>query len=725
MIPLPPRLWSRIAGVACAAMLVSALPVRSSRSQVEPPCGLCAIADRIERDPIEALVRGLSGADSITVGAARLRLATRSTLHPQKDLAREWLLAQVRAIGYEPSLQWFVLNVYHPDHQGAELSTGGDTLLCGDDEGKVYRITAADGWEAGAPLGLIAAHIYDLRRDGQGMLWAACKASGSGYGELHRSLDGGETWTPYLVGGSGNSVFSLRSVSFSGPDAAVAAGSFGTVIVLQRAVGEWFWRRIEPGIFSFRHINGTGTSGPTHLWLAADGGTLFESADLGGTWNARSLTAARLWDVDFNDAQHGVVVGERVAFRTTDGGTTWQQSSVSTTLRTVEMIDSVTAIAGGDGGAIWQTLDGGATWVQLAPACVRTRDVMRVIVGADGRVWAVGRDEALLFDPDDAADCAATVFSDTLRGANIVFSLEGSVHPDRTVVLCSHYDSKSSTDPENAPGADDNASGTAAVLEAARALRSAALERTVDFVFFDGEEIGLLGSRHYVGLLPPYDPGIEGVINLDMLGRDYGGGVRLEIAGRVSSPDTGLVSLVSDVTALLGLDLDPHFLTSRSPTSDHKPFWVLDGVPAIILIEGEYWNNPYYHTASDVAANCDFDYMTGIARAAAVSAAALAGLISSDPLPGTVVLHQNFPNPLWGDTRIRFELPGRMMTELAVYDVTGRRVRTLMRRYAGPGPGEYAWDGTDDSGRDLASGVYFLRLRAGTAERTRKLVIIR
>ncbi|MDD3643726.1 MAG: M20/M25/M40 family metallo-hydrolase, partial [Candidatus Krumholzibacteria bacterium] len=340
-------------------------------------------------------------------------------------------------------------------------------------------------------------------------------------------------------------------------------------------------------------------------------------------------------------------------------------------------------------------------------------------------LWAVGRDEALRFDPGNASGCASTVFADTLWGANIVFSHEGIVRPDRTVVLCSHYDAHNSGDPDAAPGADDNASGTAAVLEAARALRGASLERTVEFVFFDGEEIGLLGSRRYVAELPPADPGIDGVINLDMIGRDYGGGVRVEVSGRESSPDTSLAGLVIDTAALLDLDLDPAFLTGRSPTSDHKPFWDLDGVPAILLIEGAYWDNPHYHDASDVASYCDFDFITEIARAAAVSAARLAGLISPDPLPGDVVLHQNFPNPLWGDTRIRFELPARAMTEMAVYDAAGRRVRTLMRQAAGPGPGEYAWDGTDDAGKDLASGVYFLRLRSGGAERSRKLVILR
>jgi hypothetical protein len=724
-MPLIPRLRSRTVPAVLAAVLAAALHSGAARAQGTTPCVLCDIADRVDRGPIESLVRGLSGADSVTLDGRRIRINTRSSLHPGKDIARDWLLEQVRAIGFEPSLQRFVLTVYHPDQQGAVLSAGGDTLLCGDDEGKIYLITAQGGWLAGPQASEVPARVYDLRRDGYGTIWAACKTMGTGYGELHRSADGGRTWEPYLVGGAGNLVYSLSVIDFCGPDAAVAAGSFGTVVVIQRAAGEWFWHGLDPSLFLYRQINGAGTSGPLHIWLTADGGALFESADLGGSWTTHALTTHRLWDVDFFDTSHGVVVGDQVVFHTVDGGSTWQQTAFSGTLRTVDMTGPATAIAGGDGGAIWRTVDGGVSWTQISPVCSRSKDVVRIIAPPGGQAWAVGRDEALRFDPLMTGDCATTLFADTLWGANIVFSLEGKLHPDRTVVVCSHYDSRNSGDPDNAPGADDNGSGTGAALEAARVLRDISLERTVEFVFFDGEEIGLLGSRHYVDLLPPFDHGVAGVINLDMIGRDYGGDARVEIAGRPDAVDTQLVSLVIETSSALGLDLDPAFLTDRLPMSDHVPFRDLEGVPAILLIEGEYWNNPHYHSASDIAGYCDFDFVTEIARAATVSAVRLAGLISVEPIPDDVVLYQSFPNPMWGDARIRFDLPERVMTELTVYDAAGRRVRTLMKRTAGPGPGEYAWDGTDDSGRDLASGVYFLRLRAGAAERTCKIVILR
>jgi hypothetical protein len=211
-----------------------------------------------------------------------------------------------------------------------------------------------------------------------------------------------------------------------------------------------------------------------------------------------------------------------------------------------------------------------------------------------------------------------------------------------------------------------------------------------------------------------------------MIGRDYGGGVMLEISGRDEPQDSALGALVTETAALLQVDLECRFLEGRPPpTSDHKAFWEIEGVPAILLIEGEYYNNPHYHSNSDVAQYIDYDYVTGVVRAAAGTVARLAGLISYDPLPPTAVLHQNFPNPMFNYTRIRFELPERVPVDLTLFDLKGREVAVLIRDTVGPGRIEYAWDGRNSSGDDTASGVYFLRLTAGGTERVRKVVILR
>jgi len=87
-----------------------------------------------------------------------------------------------------------------------------------------------------------------------------------------------------------------------------------------------------------------------------------------------------------------------------------------------------------------------------------------------------------------------------------------------------------------------------------------------------------------------------------------------------------------------------------------------------------------------------------------------------------VSLTQNFPNPFRADTRIRFALPQAERVSLRIYDVAGRAVRTLVDGPVDAGRHQVAWDGLDDGGRRVSSGVYFYRMTAGAEERERKMV---
>ncbi|MEW6755229.1 MAG: FlgD immunoglobulin-like domain containing protein, partial [Candidatus Latescibacterota bacterium] len=100
------------------------------------------------------------------------------------------------------------------------------------------------------------------------------------------------------------------------------------------------------------------------------------------------------------------------------------------------------------------------------------------------------------------------------------------------------------------------------------------------------------------------------------------------------------------------------------------------------------------------------------------------------PLPRTFGLQPNYPNPFNGSTVIRFRLPAPGPVELAVCNLTGQRVATLVRGERGTRTHAVTWDGRDGDGRLLATGVYLCHLRAaggqaGGLEDTRKLVLVR
>jgi hypothetical protein len=95
-------------------------------------------------------------------------------------------------------------------------------------------------------------------------------------------------------------------------------------------------------------------------------------------------------------------------------------------------------------------------------------------------------------------------------------------------------------------------------------------------------------------------------------------------------------------------------------------------------------------------------------------------------MPARFALHDNVPNPFNPRTELRFDLPQAGRARLAIYDVTGRRVCTLLDRELPAGGYRLPWDGTDGRGIAVASGVYHARLEiAGQAPATRKLVLVR
>lgn len=91
----------------------------------------------------------------------------------------------------------------------------------------------------------------------------------------------------------------------------------------------------------------------------------------------------------------------------------------------------------------------------------------------------------------------------------------------------------------------------------------------------------------------------------------------------------------------------------------------------------------------------------------------------------TISLAQNDPNPFASGTVIAYSVPMDCHVTLAVYDAAGRRVKMLADGWQSAGPGRVLWDGTDQGGEEVASGVYFCRLRAGSQLASRKLVVLR
>jgi hypothetical protein len=97
----------------------------------------------------------------------------------------------------------------------------------------------------------------------------------------------------------------------------------------------------------------------------------------------------------------------------------------------------------------------------------------------------------------------------------------------------------------------------------------------------------------------------------------------------------------------------------------------------------------------------------------------------ADKTPSKTVLFMNHPNPFNPTTTIRYNVGIAVDVRLSVFDATGRRVRTLVDERQAAGEYSVGFDGRDDRGAGLASGVYFYRLQAGGVTQTRKMVLLK
>lgn len=104
-------------------------------------------------------------------------------------------------------------------------------------------------------------------------------------------------------------------------------------------------------------------------------------------------------------------------------------------------------------------------------------------------------------------------------------------------------------------------------------------------------------------------------------------------------------------------------------------------------------------------------------------------IVSSIPgvngIPDRFLLNANFPNPFNSGTTITFDAPGLEQIQLTVFNVLGQKIRTLYAGVSLPGPNSVRWDGKDDGGRNVATGVYFYQLRTPTLVLTKKMVMVR
>ena len=210
-------------------------------------------------------------------------------------------------------------------------------------------------------------------------------------------------------------------------------------------------------------------------------------------------------------------------------------------------------------------------------------------------------------------------FSST--GRNVYGLIPGTEYPNRKFIICAHYDDMPSG--TMAPGADDNASGTSAVLEAARVLSQYSLPYTLIFALWDEEEQGLVGSEYYASQAQASGDSILGVVNMDMIAWDSDN----DGVCNIHTDDVGITHEIFDKMVELNLQysigLDIVEVYPQQPYSDHASF-IDHGYSAVLLIEDDNDFNAYYHTTNDLLVHFNVPYFKKSAQLAIATIASYA-----------------------------------------------------------------------------------------------------
>jgi hypothetical protein len=229
---------------------------------------------------------------------------------------------------------------------------------------------------------------------------------------------------------------------------------------------------------------------------------------------------------------------------------------------------------------------------------------------------------------------------------NVEATQIGTLYPNSYVVICGHFDSISEQPMTLAPGADDNATGVAAVMTAAEILSQHTFEYSIRYVCFSGEELGLVGSYFYTADVRRNNVDIVGALNFDMLGY-WEPGVEKDLEIETNQASLWLAQAVVNAADLYtGTPYELH-VYDGAWWGDHFRFW-LNGYAAVNHEESWDWEdpdfNPYYHSSEDLPMYVDPDFTVGNIRIAVASVATLASaeppvMVSFDMRPGSC------PNP--------------------------------------------------------------------------------
>ena len=308
---------------------------------------------------------------------------------------------------------------------------------------------------------------------------------------------------------------------------------------------------------------------------------------------------------------------------------------------------------------------------------------------------------------------------------NVIAEKYGLTYPDSVIILGAHYDVYAS----NAPGADDNASGTAGVMETARVIAGKNYKRTIKLICFSGEEQGMRGSTAYANAAFTAGEKIKAAITMDMIAYLMPGDpINSDVYFNTAS--TALKDNYASITSLYisGFNVDNAIYPSGAG-SDVAPFWN-KGYKAIFPCEGQYSSipsndhcSPYMHTSQDIlgtSANSQLQAKQ-ITQSVVATVVTLAELEQQAFIQGSTNEEYYFdvsPVPASSNITVRYITYEMSDVKLSIYDMFGRCMKTFENTMKDEGAREITFQVND-----LQSGIYFIKMETNNYSLTKKIIV--
>jgi photosystem II stability/assembly factor-like uncharacterized protein len=564
----------------------------------------------------------------------------------------------ISGIPFEHSLDWIVLE-------------GADTIVSVGKRGYLQVSTdGGDTWKKRntgyAPItGVVKSDIFII--------------AAANEGKILRTSNLGESWTSVTI----NDLFKINNLIVTSDNIIIAAGrdsitNSGTVYISSDKGSTW---SSASGTFPEPFISGT--SSIEHSWMLAKNGKVFHSGSAGEWTQIYSpdtiITAKKIF---FSDSLNGWIVSHyNDLYKTTDKGYNWNFAAHLVTPSVIEDIhftDSLNGIITGKQHYGVVTSDGGNTWTD------KTIPLPFVVVG---------------FIP-------------------------GTSDPEKTILLASHTDCIIGryvpSGFEIAHGADDNGSGTTALIELARVFKQYPLNYTLAFSFIPTEELGWGGCAEASELVFENTDSVVFGLDPDMIGYDSLDQKLLNIGYNNSVAERAYHNFKNLLNSTgVQLNLIPHRNVSVLNICN------IPDLPTFWIMEGGFPMNSNYHDITDTWNSLNYSFFTSTTKALAVIAYYLSTgeLLSSEENKEPIMdycLADIYPNPFNSEAVINFSMPVNEYVSLKIYDILGNKVETLAEGEMTAGIHEVSFNASS-----LSSGVYICFLRIGRHTFSKKLVLLK